>query len=105
MTKSEVLETLIELFKEVNAVDLNLSDSEIAQIKLPELGWFKHPLILDPDFKKEVLFRMMENALKNAHPNKINPVIFPHDKSVFDEDITINVLSDQIARYTPDEII
>lgn len=105
MTKDEVLQISIKLFKKINAVDPNLSDSEIEQIKLPELDWFKHDLSLDRDFKKEVLFKMMKNAFKNAHPNKVNPVISPQDKSVFNKNITIDELSAQIAKDTPDKII
>lgn len=105
MTKNEVSETLIKLFKKVNAVDPNLSDTDIGQIKLPDLDWFKQDLGLDPDFKKEVLFKMMENTLKNAHPNNVNPEISPQSKSVFEKDITIDELATQISRDTPDEII
>lgn len=105
MTKDEVLQTLIKLFKSKNAVDPNLSDREIAQIKLTGLAWFGHDLGLDPDFKKEVLFKMTENALKNAHPKNVNPVISPQDESVFDKDITIDQLADEIAEDTPDQII
>lgn len=105
MTKKKVLQTLIGLFKRVNAVDPNLSDSEIGEIELPDLAWFEHDLGLDPDFKKHVLFRMMENALKNAHPNNVNPVIMPQDKTVFDKDITIDELAAQIAKYTPKRIV
>ena len=105
MTKEEVLQTLIKLFKHVNAVDPNLDDSEIAQIKLPKLAWFRRDLGLDPDFKREVLFKMVERALKNAHPNKVNPEISPQDKSVFKRDITVEALAAEIAEDTPDEII
>lgn len=105
MTKDEVLQTLIKLFKSTNAVDPNLSDREIAQIKLPGLAWFRHDLAPDPDFKKELLFKRMENALKNAHPKNVNPVISPQDESVFEKDITIDQLADDIAEHTPDQII
>jgi len=99
MTKNEVLQTLIKLFKKVNAVDSNLSDSEIAQIKLPELAWFKHDLGLDPDFKRQVLFRMVVNALKRINDG-IKPFLSPRDETLFDRDITIDTLADEIARYT-----
>lgn len=105
MTKEEALQTLINLFKRVNAVDPGLSDSVIAETKLPDLAWFEHDLGLDPDFKKHVLFRMTENALRNAHPSNINPVIIPQDKTVFDKDITISELAAQIAKYTPKTMI
>ena len=84
MTKNEVSETLIKLFKKLNAIDPNLSNADIGQIKLPNLDWLKHDLGLDPDFKKEVLFKMMENTLKNAHPKNINPEISPQSKLVFE---------------------
>ena len=103
MTKDEVLKVLINFFKKENAVDPNLTDEEIAQVKLPELAWFKQDLGLDPDFKKEALFKKMEQALKNAHPKKINPEISPQNKSVFERDITIDTLAAQIASRTPDE--
>lgn len=105
MTKDDVLQTLIKLFKSVNAVDPNLSDGEIAQIKLHRLAWFGHDLGRDPKFKKEVLFEMIENALKNAHPKNVDPVISPQDESVFDKNITIDQLADQIAEDTPDQTI
>lgn len=105
MTKEEVLQTLIKLFRGVNAVDPNLSDSEIAQRRLPKIAWFRRDLGLDPDFKREVLYKMAERALKNAHPNGINPEISPQDKSVFKRDITVEALAAQIAEDTPDQII
>ena len=105
MTKEEVLETLATLFKRVNAVDSHLSTGEVGQIKLPQLAWFGQELDLDPDFKKEVLFSMMVNSLKKAHPNNIPPEISPQDKSVFDEDIMIEQLAQQIAEDTPDQIL
>ena len=105
MTKDWFLQNLIKIFKKVNAVDPNLSDREIAQIKLPDLALFRHELDLDPDLKKELLFKMMENALKNAHPNKVNPEIAPQDESVFDRDITIDELATQISKDTLDVII
>ena len=105
MTKNEVSEILIKLFKKVDAVDPNLSNVDIGQIKLPNLDWLKHDLGSDPDFKKEVLFKMMENTLKNAHPNNITPEISPQSKFVFEKDITIDELATQISRDIPDEII
>ena len=105
MTKDEVLETLAGLFKRVNAVDPNLSTDEIGRIELPKLAWFEQELALDPDFKKEVLFSMMVNTLKKAHPHNVPPEISPQDKSVFDKEITVEELSQQIAEDTPDEII
>jgi len=105
MSKDDVLKTLIRLFRQVNAVDPYLSDPEIAQKKLPKIAWFRRDLGLDPDLKREVLFTMMERALKNAHPNRVNPEISPQDKSVFKKDITLEALAAQIAEDTPDQII
>ncbi len=99
MTKNEVLETLIKLFEGVNAVDPNLSDSEIAQIKLPKLAWFKHDLSLDPDFKKEVLYLMVVNALKQINEG-IEPVLSPQDETIFERNITIDTLASEIAEDT-----
>ena len=95
MNKDDVLNTLTKIFKDVNAVDPNLSDSEIGQIKLPELDIFKHELANDPSFKKEVLFKKITNSLKRLYDGD-EPILSPHDETVFDRDITIDTLANEI---------
>ena len=99
MTKEDVLNSLIALFKNVNAVDPNLTYEEIKEIKLPALAWFELELGLDKEFKKEVLFMMIEKALTKLYGG-INPKISPGDKTVFNRDISIDELASEIYNDT-----
>ena len=99
MTRDEVLGFLIDLFKKINAVDPNMSDSEIEQVKLPDLAWFEMQLDTDPDFKKDALFKLVVESFKQEF-NGIEPVIVPFDGSVFDRNITIDQFAEEIANDT-----
>ena len=101
MSKEEVLQVLLELFREVNAIDPNLTDDEAAEIKLKDLAWFDMTLDGDEDFKKEDLYNRIFNLLKDRHPNHIPPEMSPQHYSIFEENITIGELDEQIAENTP----
>ena len=96
MTKEQVSNTLIDFLKKAGAVDPNLSHAEIAQIKLPELAWFRQELRDDPEFKKEVLYKRMVDALKEITGGR-EPVLSPQDETIFDRDISIDTLAGEIA--------
>ncbi len=95
MTKDDVLKALIKFFKDVNAVNPKLSDSEIGQIKLPELDVFRSELATDPDFKREVVFKKMTNSLKPLYGG-VEPILSPHDETIFARDTTIDTLANEI---------
>ena len=99
MTHKQVKKFLITLFKDVNAVDPHLSDSEIAETLLPDLAWFDGEMDNDPDFKKEALFRLVVKKFKDKF-NGIEPVIVPFNGGVFDRDITVSELAKEIADDT-----
>ena len=101
MSKEEVLQVLLELFREVNAIDPNLTDEEAAEIKLKDLAWFDMTLDGDEDFKKEDLYNLMCDRLKDRHPNHIPPEMAPQHYSIFEENITIGDLAEMIAMETP----
>lgn len=94
MTKDDVLKALIKFFKDVNAVDPNLSDSEIGQIKLPKLDIFKQELARDSSFKKEVIFKKLLRALKDLYGDEV--FLSPHDETIFGMDISIDTLANDI---------
>lgn len=95
MTKDEVLNTLIQNFKDLNAVDKNLSDVEIAQIKLPDIDLFKHEMARDKDGKKEFTFKQIMKDLKELYDGE-EPVLSPHDPTIFDRGITIDAFASEI---------
>ena len=99
MTHQEVLGFLIKFFKKVNAVDPKLSDDAIAMIKLPDLAWFDMELELDPDFKKDALFRLLVKDFR-AEFGGITPQISPFSSKVFNQKITISRLAEKIADKT-----
>jgi len=99
MTKEEVQRFLIDFFKGVGAVDRNLSDEEIARIKLTDLSWFDQLLDLDPDFKKEALFDLVVRAFERIFDG-CEPAIVPFDGGVFDREIAISELAKEIADNT-----
>ncbi len=95
MTKDDVLNTLIQSFKDLNAVDKNLSDAEIAQIKLPDIDLFKHEMERDKDVKKEFTFKQIMKDLKELYGGE-EPVLSPHDPTIFDRPITIDTFASEI---------
>lgn len=95
MTKQKVLKTLITFFKDVNAVDPNLSDLEISAIKLPELDLFQHGLNPDPDFIKIVTFKQMLSRLTELYGG-VEPLLTPHNELIFDRNIAIDTLAGEI---------
>lgn len=99
MTKEETLKAIINLFKNINAVDPYLSESEIAKIKLTNLQWFDMEFGLDPELKKEILYKMLEACIKNIN-NGIGPNIEPGDYTLFDYPKTIDEIADSIAMYS-----
>ena len=52
MNSQDVLDKLIELFKLKKCFDINLTDDEIADLKLSELPIFSHSMTNDPNLKK-----------------------------------------------------
>ncbi len=95
MTSADILKALIAYFKAKDAVDPNLTDIEISELKLPALPYLQHLLGSDPDLRKDDLFQGMKKALANAFPG-VNPVSSPDDKTIFDLDITVADLSANI---------
>jgi hypothetical protein len=104
MNKDEVLVVLIRTLRDLNAVDSNLKDAEIALIKLPAI-----PLIANAGDQKPIvvksLYLWIFKALTTAHPYHLNPVIEPQEPKVFDRGITVDVLAQEIANDTPDAIL
>ena len=99
MTKDEVLKAIINLFKNVNAVEPFLSDKEISRIKLTDLQWFEMELGLEPEFKKEILFKMLKKCIKNVN-NGIDPNIVPGDYTLFNYPNTIDEIAETISMYS-----
>lgn len=99
MTKEEVLNALIEFLRDYDAVDHTYSDVKIAQTKLPDLDIFKHSLPDDLEFKKKDLFQKMVKKLKEI-TRGVEPYLSPYDETIFDRDITIETLAEEIAEFT-----
>ncbi|NIR45381.1 MAG: hypothetical protein GWN99_13265 [Gemmatimonadetes bacterium] len=99
MTSEDVQRTLIKLFKDVNAVDPNLSDEEIAEIELPDLALFDQELSDDPEFKKQALFERMRDELQQL-TGGTEPFLSPSDGTIFDRGVSIGALANEIAEYT-----
>jgi len=97
MNQEDVLKQLIKFFKSKNAVDISLEDNEIAELHLPTLPIFEHSLADDPNLKKEDLYQDMINKLKELFPDPSQPpCTSPNDWTIFNQDISISQLSDNI---------
>ena len=97
MTAQDVLKLLIKFFKSKDAVDINLSDEEIAALFLPKLPIFQHSMTNDPNLKKEDMFQDMVKALKELFPDPDQPpCTSPNDWTIFNQEITIKDLSENI---------
>jgi|GEM_PF-5967215 len=100
MNSEDVLKCLIKFFKSKDAVDINLKDDKIAGLHLPKLQIFEHSMANDPNLKKEDLYQDMIEALKELFPDPSQPpCTSPNDWTIFDQDITISQLADNIIEY------
>ncbi len=97
MNSDDVLKCLLKFFKSKDAVDPNLTDKEIADLHLPKLPIFSHSMTNDPNLKKEDIYHDMIEALKELFPDPSQPpCTSPSDRTIFDQDITISQLADNI---------
>ena len=99
MTKEEVLKAIINLFKKINAVDPNFTQTELKKVKMNDLAWFQMDFGLDDDLKKEILFKMLEACITNLN-NGVQPVIEPADFTLFNYPQTIEETADMISTYS-----
>ncbi len=97
MTSDDVLNCLIKFFKSKDAVDIKMSDKEISALHLPKLPIFEHSMTDDPNLKKEDLYQDMIEALKELFPDPSQPpCTSPNDWTIFDQDISIKQLAENI---------
>lgn len=91
MTEADVLDKVISILRDVNAVEPSSSDEEIAEIKLPDLPFFE----MQHEDRKELLHQYIVTGLADLYGGT-KPNTSPDDGSVFDLRITVAQLAHEI---------